>query len=96
MTGRPSPGAPYFDVALTLAVCPECHVSLHQALRVAGVDFPGAEHVFLRHRLLRVGCTADLVAGTGRPLVLAPTSARGLAVLVREGADALDREAVGL
>ena len=96
VSGRPAPGCAYLDPGLVVAVCAACHASLHQALRVAGVDFPGGAHVFLRHRLLRVGCTAELVAGAGRPLVLAPTSARSLAVLVREGADALDREAVAL
>ena len=96
VTGRPAPGVAYFDGGLVVVLCPGCHASLHQALRVAGVDFPGAEHMYLRHRLLRVGCTAELMADTGRPLVLASTSARSLAVLVREGADALDREAVGL
>ena len=96
VSGRPAPGCAYLDPGLVVAVCAACHANLHQALRLCGLDFGGVGPDSVAHRLHRVAVTADLLAGASRPLVLAPTSARSLAVLVREGADALDREAVAL
>lgn len=91
VTGRPAPGAAYLDAGLVVDLCPGCHVGLHQALRAVGLDFP-AGRGSLRHRLLRVGCTAELVGGADRPLVLAAGSARALAALARDAADALEHE----
>lgn len=92
VTGRPAPGAPYFDGGLVVSVCPGCHANVHQTLRAVGVDFPFG-HGVLWHRLVRVGCTAEIVGGAGRPLILGPGSARALAALARAAADALDSEA---
>jgi len=94
VTGRPGPGGAYLDAGLVVAVCAACHVGLHQALRAVGLDFP-AGRGSLRHRLLRVGCTAELVGGADRPLILAAGSARALGVLALDAAGALDSEAVG-
>jgi len=94
VTGRPGPGAAYLDPGLVVALCVRCHVSVHQALRAVGLDSP-AGRGSLRHRLLRVGCTAELVGGAGRPLILSPPSTRALGGLARDAADALDGEAVG-
>lgn len=84
LTGRPAPGAAYFDGALTLAVCRTCHANIHQALRASALDFPCSSGDFLVHRLRRTALTAELLGGSGRPLVLEPSSASGLAGLLRE------------
>ncbi len=93
VTGRPAPGGAYFDPALIIAVCPRCHAAaggLHPVLRTVGVEFaqPGVD--MLAHRLRRTAIHAELVAEIGRPLVLAPKSARGLAALLRQAAVAVD------
>jgi len=94
VTGRPAPGAAYLDPGLVVALCVRCHANVHQALRAAGLGFL-AGRGSLRHRLLRVGCTAELVGGADRPLILAAGSARALGVLALDAAGALDSEAVG-
>lgn len=93
LTGRPAPGGAYLDAGLVVAVCPACHAGLHQALRTAGLDFL-AGRGSLRHRLVRVAATAELVGAAGHPLVLGSVSARALGVLVLDAAGALDGEAV--
>lgn len=93
LTGRPAPGAPYGDPDLVVAVCARCHGAaggLHQTLRTLGVEFPAPGVDVLAHRLRRTAIHAELVAEVGRPLVLAPKSARGLAALLREAAVAVD------
>ena len=96
VTGRSAPGVAYFDGGLVVAVCAACHASLHQALRLCGLDFPVGATDSMAHRLHRVAATAELVAGASRPLALAPPSARALAGLLREAARTFDREAVAL
>ena len=93
ITGRAAPRGPYLDAAITLAVCPQCHNAaggLHPVLRTVGVEFPAPGVDVLAHRLRRTAIHAELVAEVGRPLVLAPKSARGLAALLREAAVAVD------
>lgn len=84
VTGRPTPGAAYFDGALVVTVCRACHADLHQALRASALDFPHSVGDFRPHRLLRTAFTAELLGGSGRALVLEPGSASGLAGLLRE------------
>jgi len=91
VTGRPGPGGAYLDAGLVVDLCPGCHVGLHQVLRAAGLNFPVGRGC-LRHRLVRVAATAELVGAADRPLVLAPGSARALAALARDAADALEHE----
>lgn len=93
ITGRAAPGGAYFDDALVIDVCPRCHTAaggLHPLLRTLGAEFaqPGGD--VLAHRLRRVAVHAELIGEGGRPLVLAPKSARGLAALLREAAVAVD------
>ena len=93
ITGRAAPRGPYLDAAITLAVCPQCHNAaggLHPVLRTVGVEFPAPGVDVLAHRLRRTAIHAELVAEIGRPLVLAPKSARGLAALLRQAAVAVD------
>lgn len=90
LTGRPAPDERYFDTRLVIALCLSCHASVHQVLRVVGLDFPAPSSAGLSHRLLRVAVTAELVASAGRPLALSPGSAQGLAGLLRDGAGLLD------
>ncbi len=84
VTGRPTPGGAYLDDALLLDVCQVCHAGLHQSLRTVGLDFPCGASDILIHRLRRTAFTFELLGGSGRPLVLAPGSASGLARLLGE------------
>jgi len=93
VTGRPAPGAAYLDPGLVVALCVRCHANVHQALRAIGLGFLAGRGC-LRHRLVRLAVTAELVGGAGRPLILSPPSTRALAALARDAADALDSEAV--
>ena len=93
MTGRPAPGASYFDGGLTIPLCPECHVGAggtHAVLRTVRLEWPAPGVDFTAHRLRRVAIHVALVADAGRPFVVEPTSARGLAALLREAARAVE------
>jgi len=92
VTGRPGPGGAYLDAGLVVAVCAACHANVHQTLRAIGLGFLAGRGC-LRHRLVRLAVTAELVGASGRPLVLGPPSALALAALARDAADALDGEA---
>lgn len=84
LTGRPAPGAAYLDGALVLSVCRSCHADVHQSLRASALDFPYGVSDFLSHRVRRTAFTAELLGGSGRPLLLEARSASGLAALLRE------------
>jgi hypothetical protein len=92
LTRRPAPGAPYYDDTLWLTACPRCHLGaggLHQILRVVGLDWPGLGVDPMVFRLRTTAAHAELLADLDRPFTLAPVSARALAALLREGADAI-------
>lgn len=93
VTGRPEPGADYFDPTLLIPLCRRHHggvEGLHPVLRVVGLDFlpPGRDP--LAHRLRRVAVHCRLVADAGRPFVLDASSTGGLGQLLLAAADVLD------
>jgi hypothetical protein len=84
VTGRAAPERPYADSALTIAVCRPCHAHLHAAVTAAGLGWPPDGESLITHRLERAALHCALVADTGRPLLLTPSSCRGLAALLLE------------
>jgi len=91
LTGRMERDGCYLDSALVLPLCPGCHGAaggVHPILRACSLDFPRPGADLLSHRLRRVGLHAVLLADTGRPLALDPSSSRSLAALMFEAADA--------
>ncbi len=92
-TGRPRPGAGYLDGALTIPLCPGCHVGAggtHAVLRTVRLEWPAPGADFTAHRLRRVALHAVVAADAGRPLAFAPPSARALAALLREAATVIE------
>ena len=89
-TGRAKPGAPYLDADLTVAICGQpCHTAEHVLLRTLGLEFPSGPA--LAHRLRRMGLTARRFGDARRSLSFAPRSAEGLADLLFEAAEELER-----
>jgi hypothetical protein len=80
--GRLAPDGQYLDPLLTIALCHRCHVAEHQALRRLGLDFPRPGTDLLQHRRLRIAAVANRCRDLGRPFVVEPRSAGGLAALL--------------
>lgn len=82
LTGRPAPGQTYYDRALRVPVCSDCHNRLHVVLRRLGLECPGENA--LQHRLHRVAEFVHGLADYDRGLVLDLSSTRALGELLSE------------
>ena len=89
-TGRSKSQGPYLDADLKVAICEHpCHTAEHVVLRTLGLEFPTGP--VITHRLRRMGLAARRFGDAGRSLTLAPRSAEGLAVLLLDAANELER-----
>ena len=87
ISGRLHPSGPYFDGALTVNLCQPCHTVEHVILRSVSAEWPGESS--LEHRVRRVAMIVRRTADSGRPFVLSPVSAGGLASLLFDVAPVL-------
>lgn len=97
LSGRPEPGAAYFDPGLVVDLCRPCHAREHAGLRRLGLDFAsegGEGSATIAHRLRRVAVHVDMLADADRPLALSPGAARALADCLRGAVDILTCAAV--
>jgi hypothetical protein len=89
-TRRAGRGGEYLDGGFVVFVCAGCHAQIHQALRVVGLDWPGAGAEPLAYRLRVTAAHVELLGAQGSAFPIAPESAPAFAALLRAAASAID------
>ena len=95
LTGRPSPDAEYFDVALVVALCRKHHSREHVLLADKDLEWLPAGVEPIVHRLRRVLLFAERCSDFRRPLTLEFSSAAGLVLVLVEAIAALGADQDG-